>query len=79
MKLAFIRGRGGEVWRRGERKAIFKKGVLNDVKVPSKSMNYAEKLFFLKLFFVGILKVNDETRRIRIRIRIQIRIRIRIH
>jgi hypothetical protein len=31
MKLAFIRGRGGEVWRRGERKAIFKKGVLNRI------------------------------------------------
>ncbi len=49
---------------------------------------YADKLFEKNLFFVGILKVNDENRRIRIRIRIRIhslvrgmdpRIRIRIH
>jgi hypothetical protein len=37
---------------------------------------YAGKLFFKYLFFVGILKVNDENRRIRICIRIKIRIRI---
>ncbi len=40
----------------------------NDVKVPSKSN--MQKNFFLKLVFVGILKVNDGNRRIRIRIRI---------
>jgi hypothetical protein len=36
----------------------------NDVNVPSKS-NMQEN-FFKNLFFVGILKVNDENRRIRI-------------
>ncbi len=34
------------------------------------------KTFFFNLFFVGILKVNDENRTIRIRIRIRIRIQI---
>jgi hypothetical protein len=36
-----------------------------DVNVPSKSNN--QKSFFLNLFFVGVLKVNDENSRIRIR------------
>jgi hypothetical protein len=50
----------------------------NDVKVLSKST--LQKSFLKKnSFFVGILKVNDENRRIRIRFRIRIRIRIRIH
>jgi hypothetical protein len=37
----------------------------NYVKVPSKS-NMQENFFKKNLFFVGILKVNDEKRRIRI-------------
>ncbi len=32
-----------------------------------------QEIFFLHLFFVGILKVNDENRRIRIHIRIHIK------
>ncbi len=56
----------------------------NDVNVPSKSNT--QKNLFLYLFFVGILKFNDENSRIRICIRIRIhqsgmdpRIRIRLH
>ncbi len=41
----------------------------NEVKVPSKS-NLQKTFFCLNYFFVSILKVNDENRRIRIRIRI---------
>jgi hypothetical protein len=39
-----------------------------DVNVPSKSNK--QKSFFFNLFFVGVLKVNDENSRIRVRIRI---------
>jgi hypothetical protein len=37
----------------------------NDVNVPSKSKK--QKNFFLNLFFVSVLKVNDENSRIQIR------------
>jgi hypothetical protein len=40
------------------------------ITVPTKSI--MQKNFFSNSFFVGILKVNDENRRIRIRIRIRI-------
>ncbi len=49
----------------------------NDVNAPSK--NNKQKYFYTnKLFFVGNLKVNEETSRIRIRIRVRIRIRIHL-
>jgi hypothetical protein len=50
----------------------------NYVNVPSKKGIIIKKLEEKKHFFVGILKVTDEKRRIRIRIRIGILIRIRI-
>jgi hypothetical protein len=43
----------------------------NDINLPSKSNK--QKNYFFQIFFVGVLKVNDENSRI------QIRIRIRIH
>jgi hypothetical protein len=52
----------------------------NDVNVPSKSNEQKKKKFYL--FFVGVLKVNDENSRIQIRIRIPIHYSkawIRIH